>query len=56
MKRQMIMMMILIGSMLMSQDREVAVVPDDDSVDPGLKAGDIAPSWALMRDPENLSS
>ena len=51
MKRQMIMMMILIGSMLMAQDREVAVVPDDDSVDPGLKAGDIAPSWALMSGP-----
>ena len=41
MKRIMIMMMVLIGSMLMAQDREVAVVPDDDSVDPGLKAGDI---------------
>ena len=51
MKRQMIMMMILIGSMLIAQDREVAVVPDDDSVDPGLKAGDIAPSWALMSGP-----
>ena len=51
MKRQMIMMMVLIGSMLMAQDREVAVVPDDDSVDPGLKAGDIAPSWALMSGP-----
>ena len=51
MKRQMIMMMVLIGSVLMAQDREVAVVPDDDSVDPGLKAGDIAPSWALMSGP-----
>ena len=51
MKRQMIMMMILIGSLLIGQDREVAVVPDDDSVDPGLKAGDIAPSWALMSGP-----
>ena len=51
MKRQMIIMMVLIGSVLMAQDREVAVVPDDDSVDPGLKAGDIAPSWALMSGP-----
>ena len=51
MKRNMIMMMVLIGSMLMAQDREVAVVPDDDSVDPGLKEGDIAPSWALMSGP-----
>ena len=51
MKRQMIMTMILIGSILIGQDREVAVVPDDDSVDPGLKAGDIAPSWALMSGP-----
>ena len=51
MKRQMIIMMVLIGSVLLAQDREVAVVPDDDSVDPGLKAGDIAPSWALMSGP-----
>ena len=51
MKKQMIMMMVLIYSVLMAQDREVAVVPDDDSVDPGLKAGDIAPSWALMSGP-----
>ena len=51
MKRQMIMTMILIGSILIGQDREVAVVPNDDSVDPGLKAGDIAPSWALMSGP-----
>ena len=51
MKKQMIMMMVLIYSVLMAQDREVAVVPDDDSVDPGLKAGDNAPSWALMSGP-----
>ena len=51
MKRKMIIMMALIYSTLMAQVREVAVVPDDDSVDPGLKAGDIAPSWALMSGP-----
>jgi len=30
---------------------EVAVVPDDTTKDPGLKAGDLAPSWALMVGP-----
>jgi len=30
---------------------EVAVVPDDTTKDPGLKAGDLAPSWALMYAP-----
>ena len=51
MKRQLIMMMVLVTTMTMAQEREVAVVPDDDSVDPGLKEGDIAPSWALMSGP-----
>ncbi|HBR86573.1 MAG TPA: hypothetical protein DEA65_01880, partial [Candidatus Marinimicrobia bacterium] len=30
---------------------EVAVVPDDSTKDPGLKPGDLAPSWALMYAP-----
>ncbi len=30
---------------------EVAVVPDDSTKDPGLKQGDLAPSWALMYAP-----
>ena len=30
---------------------EVAVVPNDTTKDPGLKAGDIAPSWAIMAGP-----
>ena len=30
---------------------EVAVIPDDTTKDPGLKAGDLAPSWALMYAP-----
>ena len=30
---------------------EVAVIPDDTTKDPGLKAGDLAPSWALMYEP-----
>ena len=51
MKRQLIMMMVLVVTVTMAQEREVAVVPDDDSVDPGLKEGDIAPSWALMSGP-----
>jgi thiol-disulfide isomerase/thioredoxin len=29
----------------------VAVVPDDTTKDPGLKPGDLAPSWALMYAP-----
>ena len=30
---------------------EIAVVPDDTTKDPGLKPGDLAPSWALMYAP-----
>jgi len=30
---------------------EVAIIPGDKSIDPGLKIGDIAPSWALMVGP-----
>ncbi|MBC8323339.1 MAG: TlpA family protein disulfide reductase [Candidatus Marinimicrobia bacterium] len=30
---------------------EVVVVPDDTTKDPGLKPGDLAPSWALMYAP-----
>ena len=30
---------------------EVAIIPGDESIDPGLKIGDIAPSWALMVGP-----
>ena len=33
------------------QNGEVAVVPNDTTKDPGLKAGDIAPSWAIMAGP-----
>ena len=38
-------------SMGYSKDGEIAVIPEDDSKDPGLKIGDIAPSWALMSGP-----
>ena len=34
-----------------AQDGEVAVIPADTTKDPGLKAGDLAPSWALMTGP-----
>ena len=47
----MIVMMVLCVSVAFAQDGEVAVVPDDESIDPGLEAGDIAPSWALMSGP-----
>ena len=30
---------------------EIAAVPGDTTKDPGLKAGDLAPSWALMYAP-----
>ena len=30
---------------------EVAIIPGDRTIDPGLKIGDIAPSWALMVGP-----
>ena len=33
------------------EDGEVAVIPADTTDDPGLKIGDIAPSWALMSGP-----
>jgi len=35
----------------LAQDGEVAVIPSDTTKDPGLKIGDIAPSWALMSEP-----
>ena len=51
MNRYITLMFFLCASLLIAQDREVAVVPDDESIDPGLKVGDIAPSWALMSGP-----
>ena len=40
---------LLIGlTAALAQDGEVAVIPADTTKDPGLKIGDIAPSWALM--------
>ena len=30
---------------------EIVAVPDDTTKDPGLKPGDLAPSWALMYAP-----
>jgi len=42
---------IVLTSITLAQDGEVAVVPDDTTADPGLKVGDIAPSWALMSAP-----
>ena len=42
--------LIFIGALL-AQSSEVAAIPDDKTIDPGLKEGDIAPSWALMSGP-----
>ena len=36
---------------VMGQEVEVVVIPGDTTKDPGLKIGDIAPSWALMSAP-----
>ncbi len=44
--------LLIAASFAVSQDvGEVAVVPDDTTKDPGLKPGDLAPSWALMYAP-----
>ena len=51
MKRPILLMFLFFSSMLVAQDVEIAVIPDDDTIDPGLKAGDLAPSWALMSGP-----
>ena len=42
--------LVFIGALL-AQSNEVAAIPDDKTIDPGLKEGDIAPSWALMSGP-----
>lgn len=51
MKRPILLMFLFFSSMMVAQDVEIAVIPDDDTIDPGLKAGDLAPSWALMSGP-----
>jgi len=44
--------LLISSGLCFSQDvGEVAVVPDDTTKDPGLKPGDLAPSWALMYAP-----
>tara|TARA_Y100001970_G_scaffold117783_1_gene146374 strand:+ start:1262 stop:1873 length:612 start_codon:yes stop_codon:yes gene_type:complete len=42
---------LLFIAVAIAQNGEVASVPDDTTADPGLKIGDIAPSWALMSAP-----
>tara|TARA_A100001037_G_scaffold304611_2_gene341955 strand:+ start:14319 stop:14930 length:612 start_codon:yes stop_codon:yes gene_type:complete len=42
---------LLLTAITIAQNGEVAAVPDDTTADPGLKIGDIAPSWALMSAP-----
>ena len=42
---------IIFTAFIMGQEGEVVVIPGDTTKDPGLKIGDIAPSWALMSAP-----
>jgi len=51
MKRIYLLITVMLVGFLLAQTGEVAVIPDDETVDPGLKEGDIAPSWALMSGP-----
>ena len=51
MKKLFLLPIFIFVSVLFAQKGEVAVIPDDESEDPGLKVGDIAPSWALMSGP-----
>ena len=48
MKKLFLLPIFIFVTVLFAQKSEVAVIPDDESEDPGLKVGDIAPSWALM--------
>ncbi len=43
--------LMIVLTVVYGQDGEVAVIPSDTTKDPGLKIGDIAPSWALMSGP-----
>jgi len=51
MKKLVFLIFVFCSSLMVAQDGEVAVIPNDNTIDPGLKAGDIAPSWALMSGP-----
>ena len=51
MKKLFLLPIFMIVTAVYSQEGEVAVIPDDETEDPGLKIGDIAPSWALMSGP-----
>ena len=42
---------LLFIALAIAQNGEVAAIPDDTTEDPGLKIGNIAPSWALMSAP-----
>jgi len=46
-----LLVILIFSTIVLGQESEVAVVPDDTTKDPGLKIGDIAPSWALMSGP-----
>ena len=46
-----LLVILIFSTIVLGQESKVAVVPDDTTTDPGLKIGDIAPSWALMSGP-----
>ena len=46
-----LLVILIFSTIVLGQESEVAAVPDDTTTDPGLKIGDIAPSWALMSGP-----
>ena len=51
MKKLFFILLSLFTFLLAQDDGEIAVVPGDTTKDPGLKIGDVAPSWALMSGP-----
>jgi len=51
MKKLFFILFSLFTFLLAQDDGEIAVVPGDTTKDPGLKIGDVAPSWALMSGP-----
>ena len=51
MKKLFFILFSLFTFLLAQDDGKIAVVPGDTTKDPGLKIGDVAPSWALMSGP-----
>lgn len=51
MKKIFIPLLIIFVTDLFAQSTDIVAIPNDTTSDPGLKIGDIAPSWALMSGP-----